>query len=225
MTVRPVTEAAPTSSAVYVSTNARPHRTAPGWQAAVLTVLAAGAAALAATGDLHSPNLTIRLLAATGTAAFLITGTAAVLRTAAWLCTIAADRLGHIHASMLRILAVLTGAAAIALTTLTILAVPVAHLLLGGAFTGALLGIAGQQILANIIAGIVLLTTRAIAVGDRIRLHNGTLGGAFEGTITELGLIHLHLRTTKRPRPSPTPKSSLAPSPCSTPTPPNSPAD
>jgi hypothetical protein len=45
----------------------------------------------------------------------------------------------------------------------------------------------------------VLLFTRTIAVGDRIRLHNGTLGGTFEGTITELGLIHLHLHTTDTP--------------------------
>ncbi|AVT37707.1 hypothetical protein C6W10_15940 [Plantactinospora sp. BB1] len=100
---------------------------------------------------------------------------------------------------MLRILTVITGAATILLTTLGILAVPVGQLLLGGALTGALLGIAGQQTLANIIAGIVLLTTRTIAVGDRIRLHNGTLGGTFEGTVTELGLIHCHLRTTDTP--------------------------
>jgi hypothetical protein len=199
MTARPITPPAPTGSAVYVSTNARPRRAAPGWQPAILTVLAAAAAAVAATGDLHSPHLTVRLVAAAGTAAFLITATAAVLRAAAWLSAITTDRLGPTHASVLRILTVITGAAATCLATLGLLAVPVGKLLLGGALTGAMLGIAGQQTLANLIAGIVLLFTRTIAVGDRIHLHNGTLGGSFEGTITELGLIHLHLRTATEP--------------------------
>jgi hypothetical protein len=199
MTARPVKTPVPTSSAVYVSTNARPRRGAPGWQPAVLSMLATGTAAVAAAGDLHSPHVTIRLLSGAGTAAFLILSMTAVLRTAAWLRTVTAARLGHTHASVLRILTVIAGTGITAVTTLGLLAVPVGQLLLGGALTGALLGIAGQQTLANLIAGIVLLFTRTIAVGDRIRLHNGTLGGSFEGTITELGLIHLHLHTTDTP--------------------------
>jgi hypothetical protein len=199
MTARPVTAPTPTGSAVYVSTNARPRRPAPGWQPAILTVLAAGAATTAADGDLHSPHVTVRLMCAAGAVAFIVTASAAVLRTGAWLSRVTADRLGHTHASALRILTVVVGTATIALATLGLLAVPVGQLLLGGALTGALLGIAGQQTLANLIAGIVLLFTRTIAVGARIRLHNGTLGGTFEGTITELGLIHLHLHTTDTP--------------------------
>jgi small-conductance mechanosensitive channel len=199
MTARPVTQAASAGSAVYVSTNARPRSAAPGWQPAILTVLAAGAASVAAAGDLHSPHLTVRLLCAAGTAAFIVISTAAVLRAAAWLGAVTADRLGATHASVVRIITVIAGVAATVLTTLGLLAVPVGQLLLGGALTGALLGIAGQQTLANLVAGTVLLFTRTIAVGDRIRLYNGTLGGSFEGTVTELGLIHLHLRTAKEP--------------------------
>jgi hypothetical protein len=199
MTARPVKTPVPTSSAVYVSTNARPRRGAPGWQPAVLSLLATGTAAVAASGDLHSPHVTIRLLSGASTAAFLILSMTAVLRTAAWLRTITATSLGHTHASVLRILTVIAGTGTTALITLALLAVPVGQLLLGGALTGALLGIAGQQTLANVIAGIVLLFTRTIAVGDRIRLHNGTLGGTFEGTITEIGLVHLHLRTNDAP--------------------------
>jgi hypothetical protein len=44
-----------------------------------------------------------------------------------------------------------------------------------------------------------LLLTRTVSVGDRVRLHSGTLGGTFEGTVTEIGLIHVHLRTTDAP--------------------------
>lgn len=45
----------------------------------------------------------------------------------------------------------------------------------------------------------MVLLSRAIAVGDRVRLHSGTLGGPFEGTITEVGLVHTHLRTADAP--------------------------
>jgi hypothetical protein len=71
----------PTSSAVYVSINARPRRVAPGWQPTVLSLLATGIAAVAASGDLNSPHVTIRLLSGAGTAAFIILSMTAVLRT------------------------------------------------------------------------------------------------------------------------------------------------
>ena len=198
---RATTNPQPTStpSTVYMSASARPRHGAPGWQPAVLTALAGGAAVTAAAGDLHSPHLSTRMLCAAGTPAFLVLATAAVLRGAAWLRGCTRGRISETHASVLRITAVAAGTAGTVLTALGLLAVPVGQLLLGGALTGALLGIAGQQTLANLIAGVVLLATRTVAVGDRIRLHSGTLGGTFEGTITEIGLIHVHLRATDVP--------------------------
>jgi small-conductance mechanosensitive channel len=165
----------------------------------MLTALAGGAAVVAAAGDLHSQNVSTRLLCAAGTIAFLILATAAVLRGAAWLRGYTRGKISETHASVLRIAAVAAGTVATVMTALSLLAVPVGQLLLGGALTGALLGIAGQQTLSNLIAGIVLLVTRTVTVGDRIRLHSGTLGGTFEGTVTEIGLIHVHLRTTDAP--------------------------
>ncbi len=94
---------------------------------------------------------------------------------------------------------VVGGTAVVVLLTLGVSAVPVEQLLLGGVLTGVLLGFAGRQAVADIVAGLVLRLTRTIAVGDRIRLHNGALGGACEGTVTGLGLIHLRLRTTDTP--------------------------
>jgi hypothetical protein len=196
---RPISHLSSGQSSLYVSDCARTHRAVPGWQPAALTILAAGAGAVASAGDLHSPHLSTRLLCAAGAAGFIVSATAAVLRGAAWLRTNAAARIGETHASAVRILAVVTGAATAILLTLSLLAVPVGQLLLGGALTGALLGIAGQQTLANLVAGVVLLFTRTLSVGDRIRLHSGGLGGTFEGTVTEIGLVHVHLRTADAP--------------------------
>jgi hypothetical protein len=196
---RPVPQPLPTPSTLYVSDNARPRRAAPGWQPAALAGIAAGAALVASSANLRSPHLSTRLVCAAGTAVFLVAATAAVLRTAAWLRSYTAARIGPSHASALHILAVVAGTITTALLALSLLAVPVGQLVLGGALTGALLGIAGQQTLANLIAGVVLLTTRTVTVGDRIRLHSGTLGGPFEGTISEIGLSHTHLHTADAP--------------------------
>ncbi|MFJ1543266.1 mechanosensitive ion channel family protein [Micromonospora chalcea] len=196
---RPISRPGPGLSSLYVSDSARTRREVPGWQPAALTALACTAAFIASAGDLRSPHVSARMLCTAGTTVFIIAATTAVLRSAAWLRTRAAARIGQTHASVLHITAVVTGAATTVLTTMSLLAVPVGQLLLGGALTGALLGIAGQQTLANLIAGVVLLLTRTVAIGDRIRLHSGTLGGTFEGTVTGIGLTHVHLRTTDAP--------------------------
>jgi hypothetical protein len=61
--------------------------------------------------------------------------------------------------------------------------------------TGILVGIAGQQTLANVFAGLVLLLSRPFGVGDMIRLRSGALGGQLEGTVTEIGITYLQLET------------------------------
>ena len=63
-------------------------------------------------------------------------------------------------------------------------------LLLGGAATVVFLGLAAQQTLGNLIAGIVLITARPFTVGDRVRLQGGDLAGEIEGVVSSLGLLH-----------------------------------
>ena len=58
-----------------------------------------------------------------------------------------------------------------------------------------LLGIAGQQSMANLFAGIVLLVSRPFNVGERIRVRSGAMGGVMEGTVTEIGLTYVRLDT------------------------------
>ena len=58
-----------------------------------------------------------------------------------------------------------------------------------------MLGIAGQQSLGNIFAGMVLLLSHPFHVGDHIRLRAGALGGVLEGTVTEISITYIRLDT------------------------------
>jgi small conductance mechanosensitive channel len=66
-------------------------------------------------------------------------------------------------------------------------------LAVGGAFTAVVLGLAAQQPLGNLFAGMVLLTARPFRLGERVRLRAGTLGGQAEGIVSSLGLLYTTL--------------------------------
>jgi small conductance mechanosensitive channel len=86
----------------------------------------------------------------------------------------------------------------LAMATVVILALRIAGvnastLAVGGAFTAVLLGLAAQQALSGIFAGIVLQSTRPFRVGERVRLVGGVLAGSIEGTVSSLGLFYTTL--------------------------------
>jgi small conductance mechanosensitive channel len=60
----------------------------------------------------------------------------------------------------------------------------------GGAATAILLGLAAQQTLGNLFAGLVLLSTRPFRVGERVRLQGGAVAGTVEGIVSSLGLFY-----------------------------------
>jgi small conductance mechanosensitive channel len=66
-------------------------------------------------------------------------------------------------------------------------------LAVGGAFTAVILGLAAQQTLGNVIAGMVLLTARPFRVGQRVRLQAGAIGGQIDGTVSSLGLLYTNV--------------------------------
>src|SRR3954451_18423244 len=77
----------------------------------------------------------------------------------------------------------------------TILALRVAGLdprtlAVGGAITAVVLGLAAQQTMGNLIAGLVLISVRPFKVGDRVRLQAGGLAGQVEGVVASLGLLY-----------------------------------
>jgi len=79
------------------------------------------------------------------------------------------------------------------LIALGVAGVSTGSLIAGGAFTAVVLGIAAQQTLGNLFAGLVLITARPFRVGERIRLQAGALGGVHEGIVSSLGLMYTTL--------------------------------
>src|SRR3954452_3546775 len=87
----------------------------------------------------------------------------------------------------------LLASAGAVILALRIAGVTAATLAVGGAFTAVLLGLAAQQALGGIFAGIVLQSTRPFRVGERVRLVGGALAGSLEGTVSSLGLFYTTL--------------------------------
>ncbi|HZO06003.1 MAG TPA: mechanosensitive ion channel family protein [Solirubrobacterales bacterium] len=82
---------------------------------------------------------------------------------------------------------------AVVILALRIAGVTASTLAVGGAFTAVVLGLAAQQSLGGIFAGIVLQSTRPFRVGERVRLVGGALAGSLEGTVSSLGLFYTTL--------------------------------
>jgi small conductance mechanosensitive channel len=80
-----------------------------------------------------------------------------------------------------------------ALVALRIAGIQPQTLAVGGAFTAVILGLAAQQTLGNVIAGMVLLSARPFRVGERVRLQAGAVGGTVEGIVSSLGLLYTTL--------------------------------
>lgn len=87
----------------------------------------------------------------------------------------------------------LLATAAVVILALRIAGVTASTLAVGGAFTAVLIGLAAQQALGGIFAGIVLQSTRPFRVGERVRLVGGALAGSIEGTVSSLGLFYTTL--------------------------------
>ncbi|HET9102043.1 MAG TPA: mechanosensitive ion channel family protein [Solirubrobacteraceae bacterium] len=79
------------------------------------------------------------------------------------------------------------------LVALSVAGIDPKTLAVGGAFTAVVLGLAAQQTLGNVIAGMVLLSARPFRVGERIRLQAGAVGGSVEGIVSALGLLYTTL--------------------------------
>src|SRR2546423_2694368 len=68
-------------------------------------------------------------------------------------------------------------------------------LLVGGALTGVIVGIAAQASLANIIAGVVILFARPYSAGMYVTVRTTAFGGVeYSGQVREVGLFYTSLR-------------------------------
>jgi small-conductance mechanosensitive channel len=104
-----------------------------------------------------------------------------------------ARRAAPSHAAVVRYALLLIGAFTTLVVTLVLFGVPVGQLVVGGALTSVFVGIAAQQALGNVFAGIVLLLAHPFRVGDSVRLRAGAIGGTIDGTITDIGITYVRI--------------------------------
>ena len=168
------------------------------WKSIIALILAIGAAVTAGWAH-HRFSTTDEsvswVITATMAIAFCVFASAATIGLSGKARSVLEPVMGTAHAAIVRYALVLVGAVTTLIVTLVLFGVPVGQLLLGGALTSVFVGIAAQQALSNVFAGIVLLLARPFRVGDAIRMRAGALSGEVDGTVTEIGITYVRLST------------------------------
>ena len=179
-------------------------RTRP-WQAIIALVLAAAAGIVASvagrdfeywTGHGHMGS---KLVAAVAAVLFCLFAFTAILALARRTRQALQPVAGSAHAAVVRYSIVLFGAIFTLVIGLALFKIPVGQLIVGGALTTILIGIAAQQSLSNVFAGLVLLLSRPFNVGETIQLRSGAMGGLIDGMVTEIGITYVRLDTADGP--------------------------
>jgi small-conductance mechanosensitive channel len=176
------------------------HRARP-WKSIIALVLAIASAVIsrAAHHDsdvLWTTSRKVNEVVAVGTGVlFLIFGSIATYGLAGKSKELLEPRAGTEHSAVIRYVILVVGGVATFVIALWLFGVDVSTLLLSGAVTSVFLGIAAQQALGNVFAGLVLLFARPFVVGQAIRLRAGALGGTLDGTVTEIGITYVRLDT------------------------------
>ncbi|HEY1918287.1 MAG TPA: mechanosensitive ion channel family protein [Streptosporangiaceae bacterium] len=177
----------------HVKARARP------WRSITALILAIAAATVSYEqhlSDFSEPgHATTKLITACSAAAFCLFASVTSVSLSGQVRTVMQPRVGSAHAAVIRYSILLAGTITTLVITLQLFKIPIGQLVLGGALTGVVLGLAGQQSLANLFAGIVLLMARPFVVGDNIRVRSGAMGGVLEGTVSEIGITYVRLST------------------------------
>jgi small-conductance mechanosensitive channel len=130
-----------------------------------------------------------------GAAAFFVFGMAAAFGLSGTAGQKLRPAIGQAHAGIVRYAVLVISLFVFLVATLQLFQVPIGQLVLGGAVAGVLLGIAAQQSLANLFAGLVLLFAHPFRVGDHVRFRAGALSGQIEGVITDVSLTYVRLES------------------------------
>jgi small-conductance mechanosensitive channel len=147
-------------------------------------------------GGLQAGTTRERLLVYGCAAAVAVFGVTAARSTGNRVARLVASRGGESPAASLRIAVLLAGYLVALTAVLDLLALPV-HYFVGGTVIAVVLGVAAQQLLGNLFAGLVLLFARPYKPGQYIRIRSGALGGPHEGTVSVLGLLYTTLRSVE----------------------------
>jgi len=132
-------------------------------------------------------------------AAFCLLGYAATAGLAGKAREVMQPKIGAAHAALVRYAVILVGGLATILITLQLFGIGTTQLLVGGVFGTVVIGIAAQQSLSTLFAGMVLVLARPVQVGDRVAVRSGALGGEYQGDVTEIGIIYVTLNTPDGP--------------------------
>ena len=178
------------------------------WKSIIALVLAIAAAVVsqqsrdAARHDAHTifyashlNDLSFRIIAVGTTVLFLIFGCIATYSLAGKSRELLKPKAGTSHSAVVGYAILIVGAFATLVITLELFGVPIGQLVLGGALTSVFVGIAAQQALGNVFAGLVLLFARPFHVGDAVRLRAGALGGTLDGVVIDIGITYVRLDT------------------------------
>jgi small-conductance mechanosensitive channel len=171
------------------------------WKAIIALVLAIAAAVT--SGWAHGSfahfflagKVQYQIIAALTAVAFLVFASVAVLDLSSKSRKILDPVTGPSHAAIVSYAIVLLGAIITLIVTLGLFGIPIGQLVLGGALTSVFVGIAAQQSLSNVFAGIVLLLAHPFRVGDEVRLQAGALGGQIDGTVADIGITYVQMAT------------------------------
>lgn len=173
--------------------------------ALVIAVAGAVAANVSGLGSYHDLKLkligktaltpTMKIIFVSGNLAFFVFGMVAAIGLSGAAHGALEPLIGKAHAGIVRYVLLLAGVFTILACSLALIGVSPRQLLVGGAVTGVLLGIAAQQSLGNVFAGLVLLFASPFRVGDRVRFRSGALSGQIEGVVVDLSLTYVRLET------------------------------
>jgi small-conductance mechanosensitive channel len=182
-----------------VRARANPWRSTAALAVAVAGAIAASVSSVHSITALRSPSLhhTDKIIFVAGTLAFFIFGMIAVIGLSGAARRALQPLIGQAHAGVVRYVLLVVGVFTILTIALEVVGVNPRQLLVGGAVTGVLIGIAAQQSLANVFAGLVLLFASPFRVGDRVRFRAGALSGEIEGVVTDLSLTYVRLQTAE----------------------------
>jgi hypothetical protein len=163
--------------------------------AAAAAVTLAGLVVGSEYGDIRARALHPRLVGWISAAVVLLFGIITVGRLARTLSHLAARQSFPAARSPVRLLSTGLGYLIVILAVLSVLNIRVEQVWAGAGLAGVVVGIAAQQSLGNVFAGLVLVLAHPFRVRDRIRVRSGALGGIFDATVDEISLTYVTLRT------------------------------
>ncbi|MCO8269331.1 mechanosensitive ion channel family protein [Actinoplanes sp. TRM 88003] len=150
-------------------------------------------------GNIDAPELRERLIAWGSALVVAVSGIIATRTASREVHRVALARGGDAAATPLRLLVQLAGYLITVFVVCDLVGIGLRNLLVGGAVTGVILGLAAQPVLSNLFAGLVLLFARPYVPGQQVRVFSGAIGGPHYGTIVSAGLLYTVLDTADGP--------------------------